>query len=295
MLAREDRTEGDAPSPSTTQGLASTEEWRRFFSRFPAIVLVANSDEVDLPAVRASQPAGALYVFFNKVYKVLDQPCDGESLLVARSGTTGANIVYRREVDSVLAFFPGQGFKGILNLASGSWEKLSPASDFKGAPIGHLELTGSFADFYPEDHLPSSGFALAVWLCELGLSARIVLAGFTARRSDRWKVFHIHDWTYEQVIQRVLARSGRLALWDSAIVSNYAAVTRRFPDIGGADVSLAAAEVLSQRLEASNMEIDKLISATRFGRSVDRFFRRLKPKTRKQKLAEKEAREKSGG
>ena len=54
--AGEDRTEGDAPSPSpTTEGLVAHQRRSggRFFSRFPAIVLVANSDEVDLPAVRA--------------------------------------------------------------------------------------------------------------------------------------------------------------------------------------------------------------------------------------------------
>ena len=160
-------------------------------------------------------------------------------LLVARSGTHGSQ--YRlsprgRLFLAPFAFFPGQGFKGILNLFT--YPKLgeadAPASDFKGAPTGHLELTGYFADFYPEDHLPE--VAALRWPSggvSWNSASLIVLIGFTARRSDRWKVFHIHDWTYEQVIQRVLARSGRLlpGTWPSSL--NYAAVTRRFPDIGG--------------------------------------------------------------
>lgn len=278
-----------------TAGLHSFEDWRGLFSRYSTIVLVANSDQVDLDALRRTYPSDTLWVFFNKVYKVLQRPFDGPALLVSRSGTTGANIVYRREVDDVVRFFPGDGFHGILNLVSGSWEKLSPASDFKGVPAGHLELTDYFADFYPADHLPSSGFALAVWLCDLKLEARIVLAGFTARRSERWKIFHIHDWTFERVIQRVLVFSGRLSVSEPVqATSHYAAFNRRFPDISPTDIALAAAEVLSERLEGSNVEIDRLISATRVSRSLDAFIRRLKPKTRKQKLAEKAAAEKPG-
>jgi hypothetical protein len=40
---------------------------------------------------------------------------------------------------------------------------------------------------------------------------------------------------------------------------------------------LAAAEILSERLENANKEIDRLISVTMVGRSVENFIRSLKP------------------
>ena len=241
------------------------------------IALVANSDEVDVDALRASLPSDALFVFFNQVFKVLDRPFDGNSLLAVRSGGHGVKIVRRGEVDKVASYFPSDSFLGIMCLRAGPVERVTPASAFGGVPTGHLDLTDDFADFYPANLLPSTGFALAVWLSELGLGKKIILAGFSARRSENLKLSHIHDWTFEQVVQRLLVRSGRLTISNVATPRSYAALMERFPDIPAANISLAAAEVLSERLENANAEIDKLISTTRANRSVANFFRRLKP------------------
>ena len=132
-------------------------------------------------------------------------------------------------------------------------------------------------DFYSPDHLPSTGFALAIWLCELNLGREIVLAGFSGKRSDRWKMFNVHDWTFEQVVQRLLSRSDRLRIAPAATPHAYAALMKRFPDMSASDISLAAAEVLSERVESANIEIDKLISVTKVGRSLENFIRSLKP------------------
>ena len=156
-------------------------------------------------------------------------------------------------------------------------EKVTPSSAFGGVPTGHLDLTDDFADFYPSNRLPSTGFALAVWLCELGLGQKILLAGFSARRSEPWRLAQIHDWTFEQVVQRLLVRSGQLTIANVATPRSYAAIMERFPNIPAANISLAAAEILSERLENANAEIDKLISTTRVNRSVANFIRGLKP------------------
>ena len=130
---------------------------------------MANSDSVDIDALRASLPKDALFVFFNSVFKVLDRPFDGHALLVARSGAAGANIVRRREVGNVVGYFASDRFLGIMSVRASSHEKIATPSDFGGVPTGQLDLAAYFADFYPPDHMPSTGFALAVWLCELGL------------------------------------------------------------------------------------------------------------------------------
>ena len=54
-----------------------------------------------------------------------------------------------------------------------------------------------------------------------------------------------------------------------------------------AEIALVAAEVLSERLENTDNQIDRLMSVTKGLRSIDNFFRRLKPKTRKQRYLAK--------
>jgi hypothetical protein len=265
------------PFAGRTAGLSTREEWRSLFASYPVIALVANSEEVDIDALRANLPGDTLFVFFNKVYKILDRPFYGNSLLAVRSGTGGPNILTRGSVDHVVGYFPPDRFLGIMCIRAGAVEKVTPASAFGGVPTGQLDLADYFMDFYPDDHLPSTGFALAVWLCELDLGEKVLLAGFSAKRSERWKIFDVHDWTFEQVVQRLLVRSGRLTIANAATPQSYAPITKRFPDISAANILLATAEILSERLENANAEIDKLIATTRPNRSVEKFIRGLKP------------------
>jgi hypothetical protein len=265
------------PLAGRSAGLATAEDWRTLFASYPAIVLVANSDEVDVDVLRASVPGDALFVFFNQVFKVLDRTFEGNSLLAVRSGSLGVKIVRRGEVSKVTSYFAPDRFAGILCLRAGSMEKVTPASAFGGVPTGHLDLTDYFADFYPPDLLPSTGFAMAVWLSELGLGKKIILAGFSAKRSENLKLGRIHDWTFEQVVQRLLVGSGRLSISNRVTPYPYKALMERFPEIPASDISLAAAEVLSERLANANAEIDRLISTTRTNRAVTNLFRKLKP------------------
>jgi hypothetical protein len=50
---------------------------------------------------------------------------------------------------------------------------------------------------------------------------------------------------------------------------------------------MTAAEVLSERLDNANGQIDRLMSVTKSIRAIENFFRRFKPKTRKQRFLEK--------
>ena len=286
----------DAPvSIRTTAGINDTVGWTEFFSRFSHIVLVANSEQAQLEAVRAALPDTALFVFFNKVYKVLDRQFDGNALLVARSGSVGANIVYRREVDDVVKYFPGDRFVGIANLRVDPGERFSRAEDFGGTATGHLDLASHFSDFYPTGRIPTSGFALAVWLAELRLGRPVMITGFSARRSASWKLFHQHDWTFEQVVLRLLIRNATIVSAEGVEFNAYATIMRRFPEFENGEVVFTSVEVVSERLEGANHEIDKLFSYTKFSRAIHSFSRWLKPK-RKAKLVEKlKAAEQQGG
>lgn len=278
-------------APSTA-ALSSADEVAAFFAAFPVVVLVANSDAIDLPRLQAAYGPDALFIFFNKVYKVLDRPFEDSCLLVARSGPAGANIVYRREVADVLRLVNGPRFRGVLNIRGGTREAFSDRAAFGLDRVGHLDLAPTVADFYPSTHVPTSGFALALFLAERCPASRVALAGFTARRSTRWKLFEDHDWTFEQIVLRLLFRTGRLEVAPGspgASNSPFAAIAGRLEGVSAADVGLVANEVLAERLAMANSAIDRLLRLTRLQDRFDGWLKGWKPKTRKAKLAEEAA------
>jgi hypothetical protein len=271
-----DETAGRGPVVSLSD-VETSQDWARLFAPYSHIVLVANSDKVDAAALKDSFPADTLFVFFNKVYKVLSKPFEGQSILICRGQPKGANIVYRGEVADVLKFFPQERFAGIVNARFAAEEKLNAAADFGGAPVAHLDLVGYCNDFYTEGKVPTSGFAIALWLAEMRLPGRIVLAGFSARRSEKWRVVSVHDWSFEQTFLRLFARLGKISVYGGVGTNAYAKLTERFPEIDQSAIALAAAEVLSERLGNTDGEVDKLISLTNVLRDIDNFFRGLRP------------------
>ena len=268
----------DFPASGATENLATPEQWRALFSRFSHVVLVANSDEVSVKELQEEYPETALFVFFNKVYKILDERFSGNSLLISRAQPRGANIVYRNEVADVVKLLAPQKFLGIMNIRLAEIERLNTSADYLGTPTGHLDLVGFCADFYPKDKVATSGFAMALWLVNQSLPAEIVLAGFSAKRSDKWRVVNVHDWTFEQVFLRLFARVGKLTMHGSRPANSYMTLASRFPELPAAEISATIAEVLSLRLSQTDAQVDKLISLTSAFRSIDEFLRRLKPK-----------------
>ncbi|MFQ6240269.1 3-deoxy-manno-octulosonate cytidylyltransferase [Sinorhizobium meliloti] len=268
----------DFPASGATENVATPEQWRALFSRFSHVVLVANSDEVSVKELQEEYPGTALFVFFNKVYKILDEQFSGNSLLISRAQPRGANIVYRNEVADVVKLLAPQKFLGIMNIRLAEIERLNTSADYLGTPTGHLDLVGFCADFYPKDKVATSGFAMALWLVNQSLPAEIVLAGFSAKRSDKWRVVNVHDWTFEQVFLRLFARVGKLTMHGSRPANSYMTLASRFPELPAAEISATIAEVLSLRLSQTDAQVDKLISLTNAFRSIDEFLRRLKPK-----------------
>jgi hypothetical protein len=251
-------------------------EWQEFFSRYSDIVLVANSDEVNIDALVAQNSANTLFVFFNKVYKVLDRPFVGNSLLLTRSGARGANLVTSGKVSKVLQYFGDNGFMGVVNLKIGDGEVFSPASAFPNVKVRHLDLTHLFSRFYPSNSLPTSGFALCFWLTTLRLDAKITLAGFSSKRSERYQVFECHDWTFEQVLLRLMYRNGKIEFLGRDDTNPYARLSAHFPEYTATEIALTANEVLSERLVNLSSIVDRLMHVTKFLRFVDRTYKRLK-------------------
>jgi hypothetical protein len=179
----------DFPASGATENLATPEQWRALFSRFSHVILVANSDEVSVKELQDEYPETALFVFFNKVYKVLDEQFSGHSLLISRAQPKGANIVYRNEVADVVKLFAPRKFLGIMNIRLAESERLNTNADYLGTPTGHLDLAGFCADFYSKDKVATSGFAMALWLvrdrsCRVLGEAKRQVAGCERPRLD---------------------------------------------------------------------------------------------------------------
>ncbi|MCV9966698.1 3-deoxy-manno-octulosonate cytidylyltransferase [Pararhizobium sp. BT-229] len=275
------------PNPGATANLKTNEDWRAVFSAFSHIVLIANSEAIDMAALQKDYPETALFVFFNRVYKVLGKPFSGRSLLISRAQPKGANIVYRGEVADVVNLLSPERFLGIMNVRLQMTEKLNTQADYLDTPTGHLDLTDFCADFYPSEKVPTTGFAMSLWLVDQKLPARIVLAGFSAKRSEKWRVVSVHDWTFEQVFLRLFARVGKLSMHDGIARNSYAELASRFPELSAAEISSTVADVVSRRLSETDAQVDKLISLTNVLRSADLFLRRLKPGFLKKRTSDK--------
>jgi hypothetical protein len=256
----------------------SSDDWRAFFAGYSNIVLVANSEEVDIDALTSRFPDATIFVFFNKAYKVLCAPFTRQSLLISRSGTEGSNLVKSRKVAKVTCCFDQRNFFGIVNLVIGDNEKFSPASAFGDLRVSHLDLTEVFAPFYPPSSHPTTGFALCFWLTTLGLEAKITLAGFSSKRGERYQVLDVHDWTFEQVVLRLLYRNDKIDFIGRERANPYASLSAHFPQYSPAEVELTASEVLSERLVNLSSVVDRLMHVTKFLRFVDRAYKKLRRK-----------------
>lgn len=273
-----------------TQG---ADAWREFFNRYSHIVLVANSEALDPQSLRTEFPGDTLFVFFNKVYKVLDDSFPGHAILVARSGMMGANIVHRREVDEVLKFFTSNKFLGVLNIRTAPEERFSPVGAFNGATVLHSDLETLMSGHYPPDKIPTSGFALVAWMQELQLQRKIVLAGFSGKRSARWKVFDVHDWTFERIYFRLLAQKGIITSAEHGGPSRFDLLKLHFPDTKSEEIQAAVNDALASRLDHALTLIDGLMSLTKWQRALDQAFRKARPKTRKQRALDRQKKQAS--
>ncbi|WP_152048422.1 3-deoxy-manno-octulosonate cytidylyltransferase [Aureimonas psammosilenae] len=262
-----------------------------FFAGFDSIVLVANSRDAASVLTAPGFGARPLFVFFNRVYRILDQPAVRDCILISRSSPVGASLVYRRELDDVMSLVQGPRFHGILNVRARDKEMLSPVEDFKGHPIGFLDLVDLARRFYPAGRrMPSTGFAFALWLAQQKLPIPIHLAGFSGVREAQWRVFDAHDWTWEQIVLNIMFKK---KLLHPFLTGEYfdrwpvEALTAEFPDITPAEFSITSNEVLSHRLSGTNRVIDHIYSALRFQLAIRDLMRRLRPRSRKQRTRDK--------
>jgi len=283
-------TEDAGGTSMDTRGLRSHDQWQFFFSRFDHFVLVANSEEQELRKAQANVQGKVLFIFFNKVDRVLDEVFPENAILVTRSNQAGSELVYKGTLGRMLRFFSPKSFQGVLNLRTVDYERLNEPEDFGSVSAGFMDLADFCSRFYPSRHAASSGFALALWLSKHVPDGNIYLTGFTGQRGERWKVFHTHDWTFEQTALRLLRDGGYIRSdFDADERVSYDAFLELFPGISKDAVANCRAQILGERMEGMNRQIDMLISST----SPLRFFRtmlqKIRGKSRKERALARQA------
>ena len=266
--------DGDAQTGIAATGGAP--DWRAFFNRFARVVLIGNSHEADPAALGRQFGDDTLFVFFNRVYKVLDAPFAGRRMLVARATDRGAIIVRSNVVDLVHPLMAGAGFEGVINLKGETMDRFDEPSAFRLGPVWPLDLSTVGQGLYPAGKVPSTGFAFLLWLLDLGLETRVALHCFTGERSPNWRNSRAHDWTFEQVALRFLLRSGRIDALDDHLTGDM--WTDRIVARFGGDrnaVAARAAEGLLRRVDVADRPAGEAWATqgpVRFPRQTPRLF-----------------------
>lgn len=258
-----------------------------FFASFDAIVLVANSRDAAEALTAPGLGERPLFVFFNRVYRIIDKPFTRDCILLSRSSPVGSSLVYRKELDDVVRLLKGPGFHGILNVRLEEREVLSKPEEFKGNPIGYLDLVEWSQRIYPLGRrMPSTGFGAAVWLAQQDLGKPIALSGFSGVRDGQWRVYDGHDWTWEQIVLHLFYKKGMLQNFKSGkFYDDWPVDTflEAFPQVDAFEFAGTAAEVLSHRLAGTNRVIDSIFSALKIQLAVRDFIRSIRPRSWKAK------------
>ncbi|MER0239445.1 hypothetical protein [Fulvimarina sp. MAC8] len=255
-----------------------------YLGDYTSVVLVANSQEAAAALESDRFGRKPLFVFFNRVFSILKTRFERDCILVTRATPTGSGLVYKGEIGRAIDSLDGRGFHGIVNLKAGPDELLNPDSDFGLSDSAALDLTSRLKSLYSADRLPSSGFALAVWLAQARPGIPIYLLGFTGTRSISQRVLAVHDWTWEQTVLHMLTTAGLL---DTAHISSersswpLARFRSEFPEIGDSDFAKASAQVLSWRLDATNRMVDLVLRSIKPSLAMSRLIDRLRPASRK--------------
>ncbi|OLP55418.1 hypothetical protein BJF92_22990 [Rhizobium rhizosphaerae] len=249
---------------------------------YEAVALIANSESVVIDEIVAALPEQTLYVFFTGCAKVLKGPFPRDAILCHRLVAGGTRFLKsQKHFDRAYAFFP-DGLKAEVGMIAdrglAAGEPPPAAARESTLTPQTIDFDHSFGRFYPEGRMPTTGFALALWLIEAMPQARIHLCGFTGVAGLQFNMYAEHDWTFEQTVLSLFEQSGRLtrlAQGGGLSTDAFARIHARFPEFGEARVALTAAQALANRFTGMERQMAKLWAMTKMRRQIRAFFKRL--------------------
>lgn len=246
---------------------------RHVLGSYESIALVANSEDVDLEALKESLPEATLFVFFTRCPRILKQPFDRPSILCHRLKRDGSFNEGSKHVAAARGRFKEDALLGEIAIHVGTMGSdddlmLSVAADTN--ELAREDLSSLFEDFYTVGMTPTTGFALAVWLEAQDLKSDIVLCGFTGVRGGKFRMRIMHDWTLEQTTLRLLEYRKRLSFQEYPEGRDIPLLRmrNRFGDVPVEISAFVAVDVLSDRLTGLDRMISRLWQVTRAQRRI---------------------------
>ncbi|MDK1374970.1 MULTISPECIES: hypothetical protein [unclassified Sinorhizobium] len=252
-------------------------------SRYETVALIANSEGVDVDAVVRALPERTLYVFFTGCAKVLTRPFDGDAVLCHRLIADGTRFLKsRKHFDRAYSLFsqPPKAEIGVLadrGVPEGA-PRVTTARTSTLVPYT-LDFDHALGPLYPVDRMPTTGFAVALWLVEKVPDANVSLCGFTGTAGLQFNMYSEHDWTFEQIMLQLLAQKGRIQRFEDSLCEPAGALARiigRFPEFDEATIALVAANVLANRLTGTERQVSRLWARTKLERNIRAFFKRFR-------------------
>ncbi|MCA1441495.1 hypothetical protein I6F07_14970 [Ensifer sp. IC4062] len=252
-------------------------------SEYEALALIANSESVDIDAVVRALPERTLYVFFNGCAKVLARPFEKDAILCQRLISNGTRfLTSQKHVDRARALF-SQPLKAEVGVLA---ERGAPEGAPHLAPLRKsalvqytLDFDCEFGSLYTVGRMPTTGFAVALWLLEKAPHANVFLCGFTGAAGPRFDIIVEHDWTFEQIMLRCFVKRGRIQFFEESVGKPAGALERvcaHFPDLSEATIALIASNVLANRHTSVERQVAKLWATTKLQRRIRAFFKRLR-------------------
>jgi hypothetical protein len=259
------------------------EDFEALFSGYEMVALIANSESVDIDAITYTLPEKTLYVFFTGCTKVLPRPFDKDAILCHRLVASGTRFLKsQKHFDKAYSLFT-HGLKseiGVIadrGMPDGGARVMSPR---KSDLVPHtLDFDYTFGPLYPMERMPTTGFAIAVWLAEKMPHANICLCGFTGVAGLQFSMYTEHDWTFEQIMLQLFVKKGRIRRFEEKLsepAGSYARIHSRFPEFSEATIALVANNVLANRFTGMERQVAKLWSKTKIERSIRSFVKRFK-------------------
>lgn len=259
------------------------EDFEALLSDYEMVALIANSESVDINTITRTLPDKTLYVFFTGCAKVLPRPFDKDAVLCHRLVAGGTRFLKsQKHFDKAYSLFTRRLKAEIGVIADRGVPEGSPgvAAPRKSTLVPHtLDFDYAFGPLYPVNRMPTTGFAIAVWLAEKMPHANVCLCGFTGVAGLQFSMYTEHDWTFEQIMLQLFVKKGRIRRFEETLgepAGSFARIHNRFPEFSEATIALVATNVLANRFTGMERQVAKLWSKTKLERRIRGFFKRFK-------------------
>ncbi|TPP10789.1 hypothetical protein [Rhizobium glycinendophyticum] len=258
-------------------------DFKQILAGYDVIALVANNERIDVEQLATQMPERTLFVFFTGCEKILRRRFERDSALCHRLRNETTFLKGQKYFDMAHSLLP-ENLKATVGVIAGSGKAVvseKPRQRQTNLTPFLIDFDYEFPGFYPEDRMPSTGFALAMWLIEHCRDAKIALCGFTGVAGVKYSVYPAHDWTFEQTLLELMNLDGRLFRAEDrhkpGSGGSFARIKARYPQFSDAQIGLVASQVLASRFTGMEWQMAKLWDRNgRWQRLAANGLRRLK-------------------